>query len=135
MTKALKMCLDCGALSDQSRCPEHRRARDQARNRGSAAARGYDGRYRRLRAQAIAQHIARYGHVCPGYDRLPHTAEKFSIDHVVPLSMGGLNELSNFQVICLGCNQRKGRATDIAVDRPGTGGTAPKPAKTRYLIS
>jgi hypothetical protein len=130
----LRMCLDCGALSDQSRCPTHRRARDQARGRGSAAARGYDGRYRRLRAQAIAAHIARFGYVCAGWGRMPHTAEKFSIDHVIPLSMGGLNELSNFQVLCLGCNQRKGRATDVAIDRPTDSRPAPK-LERRHLIA
>jgi hypothetical protein len=90
--------------------------------------------HRRLRAQAIAQHIARYGHVCPGYDRMPHTAEKFSIDHIVPLSVGGLNELANFQVLCLGCDQRKGRAIGIAVDRPNASSVPPKLA-TGYLIA
>jgi 5-methylcytosine-specific restriction enzyme A len=136
LTKALKICLEpgCFGLSDQSRCPEHRRARE--RFRGSAAARGYDARYRRLRKQAIDAHIARYGQVCPGYGVSPHTATRaeLSVDHIVPLADGGRNDPSNFQVICLTCNKRKGRATDVAVDRPLSRSAASKPA-TGHLIA
>jgi 5-methylcytosine-specific restriction endonuclease McrA len=130
------MCLDCGALSDESRCPTHRRARDQARGRGSAAARGYDGRYRRLRKEAIRLHIERYGRVCPGYRVPPHTCERFSVDHIIPLSDGGLNEPSNFQVLCLTCNQRKGRGTDRAVEKnPPVSSTPPAKRTKGYLIA
>ncbi len=44
-------------------------------------------------------------------------------------------ELSNFQVLCLGCNQRKGRATDVAVDRRVYSDAAPRPVKTGHLIA
>ena len=136
MTKALKICLEpgCFGLSEQSRCPEHRRARE--RYRGSAAARGYDARYRRLRKQAIDAHIARYGQVCPGYGVPPHTATRaeLSVDHIVPLVDGGRNDPSNFQVICLTCNKRKGRATDVAVDRRVASAQAQNPAR-RPLIA
>jgi 5-methylcytosine-specific restriction endonuclease McrA len=85
---------------------------------------------------AIDAHIARYGQVCPGYGVLPHTAirEELSVDHIIPLADGGRNDPSNFQVLCLTCNKRKGRATDVAVDRPVPSATAPKPA-TRPLIA
>jgi 5-methylcytosine-specific restriction protein A len=133
VTKALKECLDCGRLSDWSRCPEHRRARD--RYRGSAASRGYDSKYRRLRAEAIKDHIARYGEVCPGYGVLPHTATKaeLSVDHIQPLADGGSRDPSNFQVLCLTCNKRKGRSSDVALDHPVTR-PAPKPAR-KFLIA
>jgi len=126
--------LVCGELCDGARCPKHQRARE--RLRGSAAARGYDGRYRRLRKEAIDAHIARYGQVCPGYGVLPHTATRaeLSVDHIIPLADGGRNDASNFQVICITCNKRKGRAHDVAVDRRVSIGTAPKPTPKKFLI-
>jgi 5-methylcytosine-specific restriction endonuclease McrA len=33
--------------------------------------------------------------------------EKLTIDHVVPLSKGGLNTTANIQILCIHCNKRK----------------------------
>lgn len=36
------------------------------------------------------------------------STEKPSVDHVVPLSLGGTHTLDNIQLLCLPCNIRKG---------------------------
>lgn len=35
--------------------------------------------------------------------------ENLSIDHKFPLALGGLNELSNYQILCKSCNSKKGK--------------------------
>ena len=44
-----------------------------------------------------------------GYRRIARTLD---IDHMVPAVRGGSNDVSNLQVICRPCNQRKGLQTD-----------------------
>jgi 5-methylcytosine-specific restriction endonuclease McrA len=36
------------------------------------------------------------------------TREKLSVDHIVPLSLGGSNDIDNIQPLCEGCNGEKG---------------------------
>jgi len=56
------------------------------------------------------------------------TGEDLSVDHVVPLSLGGANTIENVQVLCQECNGEKGlAATDYRPSsiRGGENGIAP----------
>jgi len=40
-------------------------------------------------------------------------AKNISGDHIIPLTRGGVSYLSNFNIVCLSCNQRKGDLLDL----------------------
>lgn len=44
------------------------------------------------------------------------TSDEVTIDHVVPLSRGGMTEITNLQVLCRPCNRAKGNKAGKAVD-------------------
>lgn len=48
--------------------------------------------------------VAWYGSVCLACGTMPVT-----VDHVVPLVVGGSNDISNLQPLCASCNSRKGQ--------------------------
>ena len=78
--------------------------------RKRALAFGYEGEHFTLEEWlALAEH---YGHRClrcgsPG---------RITVDHVIPLSLGGANTIDNIQPLCEPCNSRK--ADTIADYRP-----------------
>ena len=43
--------------------------------------------------------------------------DNLTVDHIVPLSLGGLNIWRNLQLLCLRCNQKKGAARTQGMGR------------------
>jgi 5-methylcytosine-specific restriction enzyme A len=78
-------------------CPDCSRKRNRAR--GSSTKRGYNKRHRQLASLAILHHP--YCAVC-------NTTEDLTADHIVPLSKGGANTLSNYRVLCRRHNSQRG---------------------------
>ena len=87
-------------------CEEHAKqlAREREAGRPSAARRGYDGNWRKLRAMFLRRH--------------PLCADPFEIhggrpvvatevDHIQPLSRGGGHEWENLQALCKSCHSKK----------------------------
>jgi 5-methylcytosine-specific restriction endonuclease McrA len=84
-----KMCLICGALSSQSRCPVHR----------TKQARGYGTEHQIMRQKAIA--VAPYCWNCG----CPITECKLELHHVTPM-YGGRNQEKDDrrQLLCKRCH-------------------------------
>lgn len=68
----------------------------------------YGARWRKLRAEAIAAHVAAFGWTCPGWLVPAHATRSLTGDHETPVSRGGLTSRANVSVMCGACNRRKG---------------------------
>lgn len=86
----LRSCTVCGALSDRSRCPQHR-PKD---NRPSAAQRGYDARWRQTRARFLAKHPT-----CEHPGCSEPSTDAHHLDGLGPSGPRGHDE-SNLQALC-----------------------------------
>ncbi|TVS19297.1 MAG: HNH endonuclease [Gammaproteobacteria bacterium] len=97
----------CRALVTSGRCEKHRRKADRAR--GSAAERGYDSRWTRLRNWFIRAHP-----LCAWCAESGRTSAAQIVDHIVPIRAGGARlEESNLQSLCRSCHAKK-TAQDLA---------------------
>lgn len=95
----IRVCAEpgCPTITDQTRCPPHRAAREQ--QRGTRTARGYDNDY--LRAATRAKRTA--GSTCPRCN------ERFTADnpptggHIVAIRDGGSTH-DGIEAQCRRCN-------------------------------
>lgn len=104
-------CLGCGRLVDKavlklSRCPRCASSTKTEKNRRLRGT----GEYQRARAALVAAHLERHGRWCPGFERSAHeltARQQLTVDHIVPLALGGTNDRGNLHVLCSSCNGRK----------------------------
>ena len=99
--RPLRPCTQAGCpnpVMRYGRCHLHQRERP------SAAARGYDARWKRLSKAILAEEPR-----CAGCGR-PATL----VDHIVPLNDGGTNERSNLQPLCARCHNAKTMRQSVA---------------------
>jgi 5-methylcytosine-specific restriction endonuclease McrA len=91
-----------------------------ARYPGTTTRRGYGWTYQRMRPAVFG----RTCHICrrPGAD---------TIDHLVPLSVGGRSTLENMRPAHRGCNSRKARAREEAMGFPNRPGPPPHRARRK----
>lgn len=96
-----RRCLDCGAFSSRSRCPQCTAVRRRPRDRQNNAARGGSGWTWQRTRKAV---LERDGHRCLACGA---TGVRFEVDHIVPLAAGGSNEPANLRTMCVLCHRAR----------------------------
>ncbi len=88
----------CPKLASDWLCADHESKRKQAYDDGrpSAARRGYDARWRRLRRVVLSRQP-----VCPC------GSAATEVDHIVPKDAGGDDSFDNLQALCKSCHSSK----------------------------
>lgn len=101
----LRLCLDCGRRTSNTRCPGCTRRHELTGKRARRPDRTHAERLRR--AAAVHAHLDRWGYICPGWQRPAHPAHDLTADHVLPVAAGG-REDGPLTVLCRSCNGAKG---------------------------
>lgn len=85
------------------------------RRNNPTAARAIIERYRARKLGAVGTYTAaEFDALCRQYDSLCACCgmgKPLTVDHIVPLSCGGSNDISNIQPLCQSCNSSKGTKT------------------------
>ena len=107
--KPLRPCAVRGcprAAVDRGRCLEHARAKqiEIDKQRPSAAERGYDEHWRRVRAAYLRKH--------PQCNRC--SAPAVTVHHIVRVEAGGTNQWANLEALCKRCHDAETMKVDVA---------------------
>jgi 5-methylcytosine-specific restriction protein A len=103
----IRPCLDCGTLTQSTRCPPHQRPRDLAALRGKRARRPRATPAEdRRRRDTVDAWRAQHGNWCPGWLIDPHPSDDLTADHIHAVGAGG-SEYGELGVLCRSCNARK----------------------------
>ncbi|MEX1155873.1 MAG: HNH endonuclease signature motif containing protein, partial [Chloroflexota bacterium] len=79
--------------------------------------------WQRLSARVLRAWRGEHGDWCPGFQRPAHAASDLTVDHVVPLAVGGAPfDIGNCAVLCRSCNSSKGASAPVSVARVGLTG-------------
>ena len=106
----------CPIVSEDPYCAKHEaeyRAKKSVAdsNRPSPAERGYDDRWRKIRAVVLGEEP--YCRSC--------SASSTHVDHIKPLNQGGDNSRSNLQALCAFCHSSKTGRNDGGFGNPVRG--------------
>lgn len=93
----MKLCVECGEPSEQSRCAEHQLP---ARDKPSASSRGYNSAWSRL-----SQHARRLQPWCSDCG----THDDLTGDHLI----WPATKLEHVDVVCRTCNSRRGASRSL----------------------
>src|SRR5262245_38486777 len=77
-------------------------AHTHADGRASAAMRGYDRKWQRLRLMQLSREP-----LCREHAHRNELVEATEVDHIIPLSLGGANGPENLQSLCKRCHSEK----------------------------
>jgi 5-methylcytosine-specific restriction endonuclease McrA len=81
-----------------------------------------------MRRAAVGTQCPRCGVVMGRGIRNPSAA---TVDHIVPLRLGGTNDRGNFRVLCLRCNCRAGQRLGDAIKKSRT---QARPGRRRAVV-
>lgn len=100
------------ARKPSSHSPDKPRSYSWAR--ASSAARGYGGRWRKIRDAVLRREP-----LCRSCRLLGLDVEATDVDHIVPRARGGTDEASNLQPLCHSCHSKKTATEDVERDQLG----------------
>lgn len=103
----------CGALTGGRWCEAHARQAEQVRREGRATEFKYDRRWRKRRKAWLTANPLCVPCKQRGIDKLAT-----DVDHVIPLSAGGVDDESNYESKCHECHSAKTASEDGGFGHP-----------------